>query len=153
MTPSPHAPVLPSPEEDPIARAERALAGLSEQFSEWMSLEIERLDAAWTAAQASNLAATERDTLFRAAHDIKGEAATFGFPAVGAAAESLCRLLSCHAAATALPVLLVGQHVDSIRAIVRETIQHRGSATAGKLARDLTERLREATDHFIERHS
>jgi len=31
--------------------------------------------------------------LFRAAHDIKGEAATFGYPAVVGAADSLCRLL------------------------------------------------------------
>ena len=31
--------------------------------------------------------------LFRAAHDIKGEASTFGFPAVAGVAESLCRLI------------------------------------------------------------
>ena len=34
-----------------------------------------------------------RDELFHAAHDIKGEAATFGYPLVAPAADSLCRLL------------------------------------------------------------
>ena len=58
--------------------------------------------------------------LFRAAHDIKGEAATFGYPAVVGAADSLCRLLEHTPDMSRIPLTLVEQHVDAVRAIARE---------------------------------
>ena len=73
--------------DDPVGRAEAALAQLSSEFAGWMHAECERLEAA--RQDVSRLGFTEKthDELFRAAHDIKGEAATFGYPAVGAVAE------------------------------------------------------------------
>src|ERR1700709_1550159 len=71
-----------APGEDPIARAEEALAQLSSEFGTWVDSECERLDGA--RRQIANLGITKstKEALFHAAHDIKGEAATFGFPAV-----------------------------------------------------------------------
>ena len=66
--------------DDPIARAEKALADLSTQFASWMDAECDRLDKA-RLELAKNPDASSKDVLFHAAHDIKGEAATFGFPA------------------------------------------------------------------------
>src|SRR5215468_4633252 len=74
-------------DDDPIARAEKALADLSNQFASWMDAESDRLDKA-RRDLAKNLDASSKDALFYAAHDIKGEAGTFGFPAV-ASAESV----------------------------------------------------------------
>jgi HPt (histidine-containing phosphotransfer) domain-containing protein len=135
---------MPS-DEDPVARAERALEGLSSEFSTWMESECERLDQARrTVAKAGfNKATTE--ALFHAAHDIKGEAATFGFPAVAAAADSLCRLIEYTPAAQRIPVTLVDQHVDAVRAIYREYAR----SDAKDLAAILTKRLREVTDEFL----
>ena len=79
--------------DDPVARAEQALAGLSGEFNDWMRVECERLSAAHTAIRRSGLNPENREELFRAAHDIKGDAATFGFPTAAAAAESLCRII------------------------------------------------------------
>ena len=58
-----------------------------------MQTECERLERA--RQEVVRLGFTEKThaELFRAAHDIKGEAATFGYPAVVGAADSLCRLL------------------------------------------------------------
>src|SRR5688572_20771730 len=75
--------------DDPVARAEQALAQLSGQFNDWMIDECDRLAAARQRVADEGFTADARDVLFRAAHDIKGEAATFGFPAAAAAAESL----------------------------------------------------------------
>ena len=69
-----------APGDDPIARAEKALAELSGEFSSWMDTECERLDQARRNVAAGGFTAANMDALFRAAHDIKGEAATFGFP-------------------------------------------------------------------------
>ena len=79
--------------DDPVARAEQALAGLSGEFNDWMRIECERLAAAHVAILKDGFSADTSGELFRAAHDIKGDAATFGFPTAAAAAESLCRII------------------------------------------------------------
>jgi hypothetical protein len=50
---------------------------------------------------------TNKRTLFHAAHDINGEAVTFGFPAVGAATDSPCRLIEHTTDVTRIPISLV----------------------------------------------
>jgi hypothetical protein len=78
---------------DPVARAEAALAQLSGEFSTWMDEECEQLDKARREVKAKGFSTETQQALFRAANDIKGEAATFGFPWVAALADSLCRLI------------------------------------------------------------
>jgi HPt (histidine-containing phosphotransfer) domain-containing protein len=134
-----------APGEDPVARAELALAELSTEFSSWMDTECERLDEARRNVAASGFTADNKDALFRAAHDIKGEAATFGFPLVAWAADSLCRLLEHTPDATRIPLKLVDQHVDTVRAIYREYSR----SDAKELAATLTKRLRVVTDEFL----
>jgi len=131
--------------EDPIARAEAALAELATEFPNWMEAECERLEAARQQVRRDGFSDKTHDSLFRAAHDIKGEAATFGYPTVGAVAESLCRLLEHTPDITRIPMALVDQHVDAARAIVRET----GQADLGAVVAALTRRLREVTDEFL----
>jgi HPt (histidine-containing phosphotransfer) domain-containing protein len=131
--------------EDAIARAEKALAALAPEFGAWMDSECERLDAARREIVESGFTDTNKEALFRAAHDIKGEAATFGYPAVAAAAESLCRLIEHATDASRIPSALIEQHVDAVRAIYREY----GRSDAQKLATALAKRLREVTDDFL----
>jgi HPt (histidine-containing phosphotransfer) domain-containing protein len=132
-------------EDDPIARAEKALADLSSEFSSWMNAECERLDQARRTIAADGFTAANKDAIFHAAHDIKGEAATFGYPLVAAAADSLCRLIEHTPNVTRIPVKLVDQHVDAVRAIHREYAH----SDAKALATTLTKRLREVTDEFL----
>jgi len=132
-------------EIDPVARAEKALADLSSEFSSWMDSECERLDAARRSIATGGFTPTNKEAVFHAAHDIKGEAATFGFPLVALAADSLCRLIEHTPDATRIPVQLVDQHVDAVRAIHREYSR----SDAKDLAAVLTKRLREVTDEFL----
>ena len=74
--------------DDPVARAEKALADLSGEFTNWMTIESDRLAAAHAAILKDGFTSVTREELFRAAHDIKGDAATFGFPSAGAAADA-----------------------------------------------------------------
>jgi HPt (histidine-containing phosphotransfer) domain-containing protein len=137
-------PVDPN-EEDPVARAEKALAELSSEFGTWMESECERLDAARRDITENGITKAGKDSLFHAAHDIKGEAATFGYPAVASAADSLCRLIELTPDSKRIPVKLVDQHVDAVRAIYREYSR----SDAKDLADLLTERLRAVTDEFL----
>lgn len=134
-------------EEDPVARAQAALERLSTEFGAWMLAECERLEAARQKVARDGLSETAHNELFRAAHDIKGEAATFGFPALAGVAESLCRLLEHTPETARIPVTLVDQHVDALRAIAREY----GRPDLPDIARALTHRLREVTDDYLKR--
>jgi chemotaxis protein histidine kinase CheA len=80
--------------DDPVARAEKALADLSGEFRHWMEIEVERLAAAHAVVLKDGFTKATRDELFRAAHDIKGDAVTFGFPPAGAVLSNMRRI--CH---------------------------------------------------------
>lgn len=141
--------VLPAgtgdPDDDPVARAEAALAQLSSEFSDWMHSECERLEAARQDVKRLGFDKKTHDALFRAAHDLKGEAAIFGYPAVAPVADSLCRLVEHTPDMTRIPLTLVDQHVDAVRAIAREHARDDLAAIASVLTR----RLREVTDEFL----
>jgi HPt (histidine-containing phosphotransfer) domain-containing protein len=131
--------------DDPVARAEDALQELSSEFGAWMHAECERLGQARAAVKRLGFTRRAKDALFIAAHDIKGEAETFGFPGVTGAAKSLCRLIEYTPEPAQIPLALVDQHVDAIRAI------HREYARSGvfNLAQELTQRLCDVTDTFL----
>src|SRR5262245_36986740 len=103
--------------DDPVGRAEKALAGLSGEFKAWMTIEADRLSAAHAAVQLDGFNNETRDELFRAAHDIKGDAATFGYPSAAAAAESLCRIIEHAPDLNAVPADLIAHHINAVQAI------------------------------------
>ena len=123
--------------DDPVARAEKALAGLSGEFKNWMAVEADRLSDAHAAILRDGFTNATREELFRAAHDIKGDAATFGFPSAGAAAESLCRIIEHAPDLDDVPSNLIAHHINAIQAIVRERTKLDTAATAGELSRQL----------------
>lgn len=134
-------------ENDPVAQAEQALASLSDNFAAWMEAECARLDAAREAVRLNGLRKSSREALFHAAHDIKGQADTLGFPLAAAAADSLCGLIEGAPETVAIPLVLIDQHVDAVKAIVREhPLPH-----AEALASQLTTILRAATKDFLAR--
>jgi hypothetical protein len=134
-----------SPDDDPVARAEQALARLSSEFSTWMEEEGERLDQARNTVKAEGFTVPTRDALFFAAHDIRGDAETLGYPGLTVPAESLCRLIEHTRDMRRIPIALVDQHVDAVRAIIREASRPDAEQTVAALTR----RLREVTDEFL----
>jgi HPt (histidine-containing phosphotransfer) domain-containing protein len=134
-----------SKDDDPVARAEKALEQLSSEFTSWMDSECERLDAARLDVKAKGFSKATREALFHAAHDIKGEAATFGYPYVASSADSLCRLIEHTPDMKRIPLALVDQHVDAVRAVIRE----KARPDVVQIAEALTKRLREVTDEFL----
>ena len=133
--------------DDPVARAEKALADLSGEFKTWMAIESDRLAAAHAAILKNGFSSAARDELFHAAHDIKGDAATFGFPAAGAAAESLCRVIEHAPDLAKVPSELIVHHINAIQAIVRERTRLDTISVAGELSR----RLRGVADDYLAR--
>ena len=131
--------------DDPVARAEKALAGLSGEFKNWMGIEADRLSAAHAAILRNGFTKLAREELFRAAHDIKGDAATFGYPSAGAAAESLCRIIEHAPDLERVPSDLIAHHINAIQAIVRERTKLDTVSTASELSR----KLRGVADEYL----
>ena len=129
--------VAPRDLDDPVARAEKALAGLSGEFKNWMTIEADRLSDAHASILRDGFTDVTCEELFRAAHDIKGDAATFGFPSAGAAAESLCRIIEHAPDLDEVPSNLIAHHINAIQAIVRERTRLDTAATAGELSKQL----------------
>jgi HPt (histidine-containing phosphotransfer) domain-containing protein len=131
--------------DDPVTRAEKALAGLSGEFRSWMAVEADRLTAAHAAIQQHGFDDKACAELFRAAHDIKGDAATFGYPAAAATADSLCRIIEHAPDLEKVPFDLITHHVQAVQAIVRDHTRLDSLTIAGELAR----RLRKVADDYL----
>ncbi|HET7887782.1 MAG TPA: Hpt domain-containing protein [Bradyrhizobium sp.] len=131
--------------DDPVARAEKALAGLSGEFRQWMEIEVDRLADAHANILKSGFTQKARDELFRAAHDIKGDAMTFGFPPAGAVAESLCRIIEHAPDLARVPPDLITHHINAIQAIVHE---HTRLDTIS-VSKELSRRLRGVADEYL----
>ena len=131
--------------DDPVARAEKALQGLSGQFKNWMAIEADRLSVAWDAIRSDGFTDVTRGELFRAAHDIKGDAVTFGFPSAGAAANSLCRIIEHAPDLAKVPSDLIMHHINAVQAIVRQ----RTKLDTTTMATKLSTQLRGVADEFL----
>jgi chemotaxis protein histidine kinase CheA len=133
--------------DDPVARAEKALADLSGEFRHWMEIEVERLAAAHDTVLKEGFTKAARDDLFRAAHDIKGDAVTFGFAPAGVVAESLCRIIEHAPDLSRVPPDLIAHHINAVQAIVHQHTKLDSISMSNELSR----RLRGVADEYLAR--
>jgi chemotaxis protein histidine kinase CheA len=126
---------------DAVKRAEQAMEGLKTEFADWIADGVRKLIEIRDAFAATPNAAT-RENLFRAAHDIKGQALTFGYPLAARVAASLVRLLEGGNPEAA--IALIGAHVEAIRVIVRDNVKQNAPQVAALLAAELEARVAEA---------
>lgn len=132
-------------EPDQVEAAERALLKISGEFHLWMNDECARLDAARQNVKNNELSKDTSQELFLAAHNIKGDGGTFGFPDVVRAAGSLCRLIEYSPELKKIPMEIIDQHVDAIRAIIHRNTRGDSETNAARLAG----KLRHVTEEFL----
>ena len=125
---------------DMLKCAEKAMDDLRQEFSGWLANDIEALANAF-AAFAKAPAADNAGVLFRAAHDLKGQATTFEYPLIARVAASLAKLMDSLSSRHAAPLPLVAAHVDAIAVIHREKIKDISNRTALVLAEELEGRV------------
>jgi hypothetical protein len=105
-----------------IARAEAAMASLSDQFGGWLIEELEKLESAHRLVSAAGAGEAELEEFYRRAHDLKGLGTTYGFPIVSQFAGSLCKLLDSPDARARAPRQILDGHVAAIVASVKQKI-------------------------------
>ena len=126
-----------------LARAEAAVKGLADQFSQWMQDEITKLDAARARITQEGYNADTAEALYFRSHDLKGLGATYGYPVVTGIADSMGRLISDPATRLKAPLLLLDAHIAAIKAAVRTNIRDVDNPIAKTLLDELRAQVRE----------
>ena len=130
-----------------VARAEAALAQLSVCFGSWMHEEIGLLDAARARVHNEGLNGESGDSLNIQAHEVKGLAATFGYPLVTLVthiAGSLCKLIEDPATRKGAPMFLVDAHIDAMTAALRDNVRELDHPVSRALIHELQTQVRGA---------
>lgn len=120
------------------ARAEQAVDSLSDQFEDWMRGDLDRLLKAWQGAQADGATPERYREVFTAAHDIRGAATSYGYPAISRLCGSLCTLLSStHPGEN---TALINLHVEACRAAFKTAREPEGAQSVADAVCDALER-------------
>ena len=118
-------------------KADAAVHQLSSNFPAWMQKESDRLNDVRLELADKGYTSERLDRLFTCAHDIKGQAATYGYPVAGIIGKLLADLLERAPEGTQVPLAVIDQHVDTIRVIVREDIKGNGNAQTNNIIEGL----------------
>ena len=107
------------------SQAEEALDALTEEFEGWMRNDLEKMRDAWRVAQKPDADADDYRTLYTCAHNIRGAASSYGYPAVSRLCGSLCDLLG--GTRPGENSALINLHIEACRAAVAAGPQGEGS--------------------------
>ena len=125
-----------------INRAETAMEALKSEFAGWAQDDVRKLVAAREAFAADPDQAT-RAGLLRAAHDMKGQAATFNYPLIARVAGSLSRLIHDLPKSAEVSLGLVDAHVNAIHVIYRDKVMDMSNKVALALSEELEAQVAE----------
>ena len=122
-----------------INRAEAAMESLKDEFSDWAQEDVRKL----VSAREAFVGNPDAVTLLRAAHDMKGQAATFNYPLIARVAGSLSRLIHDLPEEAEVSLSLVDAHVNAIHVIYRDKVMDISNRTALALIEELEARVSE----------
>lgn len=126
-----------------LERAEDAVRRLAAGYTEWVQADLARLDAAYAAIVAAPVCGPEHlETLLNAAHDIKGQGGSFGYPLMTRIGGSLCRYIERLDDPAAIDLALVDAHRQAMRAIV----DNRMKGDDDPVGRQIADRLKALVD-------
>src|SRR3954468_16743647 len=125
-----------------VKRAEQAKDTLKSEFANWLADDVGVLVAA-RSHYGQKPDAASRAALLRAAHDIKGQAATFNYPLIARVAGSLSRMIGDLPQSATLPLSLIDAHVNAILVIHKQAMQDTGDKIALALCSELDARVDE----------
>ena len=118
-------------------KAAVAVQQLSIEFPAWMQGESDRLDKVRKELADKGFSAERLDQLFTCAHDIKGQAPTYGYPVAGTIGKLLADLIENAPEGVQIPLAVIDQHVDTIRAVVRQNLKGEGNAQTSNIIEGL----------------
>lgn len=124
--------------EDRLADAEARISDIAAGFSEWVAQDLAAARAEIDSLARGEGSAASVKTIFRIAHDIKGQGGTFGYTLATAIGEPLCDFLrSATQAPTEAQVEVIKAHLLALHLVFSNNIKGDG----GESVRGLLGRL------------
>lgn len=110
---------------DMIEKAEKVLAGLSDNYLDWVQEDIKKISGAFDELKAGKGDQKKiLEDIFRISHDMKGQGGSFGYNLMTAVGNELCRMLE------KLPspigpshIEAIGVHIDSMKLIITQKMK------------------------------
>jgi chemotaxis protein histidine kinase CheA len=129
-----------------LARAEKAVANLAQDYAAWALADVAKARAALAAATGDAAGRGQHvEALFRIGHDLKGQGSSFGFPLVTKIGHSLCALTRDRARRYESRHLdLAKAHLDALELILTKGIKGEGGKVGAELVARLESRVAEA---------
>jgi chemotaxis protein histidine kinase CheA len=133
------------PMSSALARAEAAVANLAKDYASWALADVAKARAALASASGEPAGrARHVETLFRVAHDLKGQGASFGFPLITKIGHSLCALTRDRAREyEAKHLALANSHLDALDLVLTKGIKGEGGKIGAELVARLEQRVAE----------
>ncbi len=136
---------------EPPAAADQAHATVEELMAEyrtWARADIARATELVQASKAApESAAGAFAEIFQAAHDIKGQGTSFGYPLVTRIADSLCRLARGASAPSARQIEVAGMHVKALDLVLAQGISGNGGLAGTRICESIEAATRGALEH------
>lgn len=130
-----------------LARAQAAVADLAKDYSGWALADVARARKALASAETDAAGRSAHiEELFRVAHDLKGQGASFGYPLVTRLGDSLCQLTRDRARSyESRHLALAGSHLDAVQLVLTKEIKGEG----GQVGAELVARLQRLVDDAL----
>ncbi len=120
---------------DMIEKAEKVLAGLSDNYLEWVQEDLKNISAAFDELKAGRGDQKKvLDSIFRMSHDMKGQGGSFGYNLMTAVGNELCRMIEkLPTPITPAHIEAIGVHVDSMKLVISQKIKGDGGKTGAAI--------------------
>lgn len=116
---------------DLLRHAENAVVGLHDEYEQRLEDEIGQFEADFDAMRKSGDLEPKR--LFALAHELRGEAGSYGYPLISRSADALCKLLEKRTALSPADVGIVDAHVRAFRTVLKRRIKGDGGEAGQRL--------------------
>ncbi|MBM3567650.1 MAG: hypothetical protein FJX46_02720 [Alphaproteobacteria bacterium] len=124
--------------EEAVGLSDKAIKPFAESFLKDIESHLAALRTARAAIQSTpDQIGRQRQRIFDAAHEIRGQSGTFGYPLATAVADTLCKYLDGKTDLAADDIQLCLLHVNALLAVFRENLRGEG----GKIGDELREML------------
>ena len=131
-------PEPPFPDPAALARAEAALANLSDRYLGWAEADLVRLEACLIEVQGAGDGRTDRlGRMFAIAHDMKGQGSTFGYPLISELGGRLCRLLETVPDPSAQDMDRIAALAVAMGRVIRDRLAGDGGEDGSRLRAEL----------------
>jgi hypothetical protein len=110
-----------------LQRAEQVIAGLAENYLEWVEEDLVRLHKAVAALSAATEGGkAELEAIYQVAHDMKGQGGSFGYQLITVVGNQLCRFIEPLKQAGPNEAAVIKLHADTMSLIIANRIKGDG---------------------------